>query len=95
MRALFRRNWQSVAWAIGAIFWAWAALSAFTGDTHQVCTGGGGVSQGAAAGECYEWQIVLGSPSWREGVWFAWIPAGLTFVCVYAAVKTWRRESFV
>lgn len=90
-----RRNRAILAWVIGMVFFLWMAVSAFTGDTHQVCVGGGGVSQNAPGGECYEWETVQGAPDWREGVWFAWIPAGLAFACGYAVMKMWRKERFV
>ena len=85
-----RYNRVALAWGLGAVLFFWMALSAFTGETHQVCRGGGSVNQGAPGGECFEWETVIGSPDWREGVWFAWIPVGLAFVCGYAAVKTWE-----
>jgi hypothetical protein len=91
--SMLRHNRVALAWGIGAVFFFWMALSAFTGDTHQVCVGGGGVSQGAPGGECYEWETVAGPPDWREGVWFAAVPVGLTFMFGYAAVQTWKRES--
>ncbi len=87
------RNRVTLAWAIGMVFFLWMAVSVFTGGTHQVCVGGGGVSQLAPGGECYEWETVQGAPTLPQAVGFAWIPVGLAFACGYAAVKTHRRES--